>query len=122
MDKPLEGPVYLRSNGGSRQLPDIVADLKGQFRIILVGFVDSKNARIRTRFLSVPDAPVSKFVLEIFGGKRGLLVNSVNLCKSKQRAKVRFTGQNGREHNSKPVIGTSCKKKGAKGNKRRSRG
>ena len=31
---------------------------------------------IRTTFESVPDAPVTKFVLEMKGGKKGLLVNS----------------------------------------------
>jgi hypothetical protein len=30
LEKPLEGTVYLRSNGGEREPPDIVAALKGQ--------------------------------------------------------------------------------------------
>ena len=103
-----------------RLLPDIVADLRGQFRVILVGFVDSKNGRIRTTFRSVPDAPVSKFTVDLFGGKRGLLVNSRNLCKQKQRAKVSFVGQNGRRYDTRPVIATSCGKgKKSKGKKRR---
>jgi hypothetical protein len=98
-------------------LPDIVADLKGQFHVTLVGFIDSAKGRIRTSFEVVPDVPVSKFQLSLFGGKRGLLVNSRNLCKAKQRAKVRFKGQNGRVHNSRPVVKTSCK-----GKKSRKRG
>ena len=114
LDKPLEGPVYLRSNGGERELPDIVVDLNGQVHIILVGFVDSVNGRIRTTFDAVPDAPVSKFVLEMQGGKKGLIVNSRNLCASKNRAKVRFTGQNGKAYDSKPVLQASCKGKGKK--------
>ena len=96
LDQPLSGPIYFRSNGGERELPDLVADLKGQFRITLVGFVDSKNERTRTRFLTVPDAPVSKFVLKLKGGKVGLLQNSKNLCARKQLAKVTLIGQNGR--------------------------
>jgi hypothetical protein len=115
LDKPLEGPVYFRSNGGERELPDIVADLKGQVDIDLVGFVDSVNGRIRTTFDAVPDAPVTKFVLEMQGGKKGLIVNSQNLCASKHRAIVRFSGQNGKVYDTKPVIGTGCgKKKGKK--------
>jgi hypothetical protein len=111
LDQPLEGPVYFRSNGGERELPDIVADLHGQFRIILVGFVDSRKGRLRTRFLSVPDAPVSKFELSLFGGKRGLLENSRNLCASsgKLHTELDLIGQNGKRHDTQPVLKTSCK-------------
>ena len=118
LDQPLEGPVIFRSNGGERELPDIVADLRGGgLRVIQVGFVDSvpvkgtELARLRTRFLSVPDAPVSKITISLFGGKkRGLLENSRDLCKTSRRAKVSFTAQNGAALNSSPVIGTSCGK------------
>ncbi len=109
LDQPLEGPVYFRSNGGERQLPDIVADLRGQFEIIVVGFVDSKKARLRTTFANVPDAPVSKFVLSLYGGKKGLLVNNRNLCVGKLRTKLALTGQNGRVHQASPVLKTPCK-------------
>jgi len=112
LDQPLEGPVYFRSNGGERELPDIVADLRGQFRIILVGFIDSRNARIRTRFLNVPDAPVSKFLLNLKGEKGGLLVNNRNLCKGKQRAKLSLKGQNGRRYVTNPVVKTGCRQGG----------
>jgi len=111
LDAPLEGPVYFRSNGGERELPDVVADLHGQFRIILVGFVDSKNGRVRTRFQSVPDAPVSKFLLRLKGGSQGLLVNNRNICKGKLHATLRLGGQNGKRHDTTPVVKTSCKKK-----------
>jgi hypothetical protein len=109
LDEPLEGPVYFRANGGARLLPDIVADLRGQIRITLVGAVDSKKGRIRTTFATVPDAPVSKFVLRLFGGKRGLLVNSKNLCRQKQRATVRMAAHNGRAKRWTPLVKTSCK-------------
>ena len=115
LDQPLEGPVYFRSNGGERELPDIVADLKGPFEVILVGFVDSvpvkgtELARLRTRFMNVPDAPVTKFTMNLFGGKkRGLLENSRNLCQTDRKAKLSFTGQNGAVRNQNLVIATSC--------------
>src|SRR5262249_35246669 len=79
LDKPLEGPVYLRSSG--RQLPDLVADLKGQIEIEVVGHIDSVKGRLRASFLSIPDAPVSKFVLNMQGGSKSLLANSENLCR-----------------------------------------
>jgi hypothetical protein len=115
LDEPLEGPVYFRSNGGERLLPDIVADLHGQFHFTLVGFVDSKNARIRTTFATVPDAPVSKFELSLNGGKKGLLVNNRDLCAHKLRAKLSFTAQNGAPLASQPVVGTSCGRKASGG-------
>jgi hypothetical protein len=121
LDEPLEGPVYFRSNGGERLLPDIVADLKGLFHIVLVGEVDSVGGRIRTTFNQVPDAPVSKFTLNLRGGKKGLLVNSRNLCAKTLRADVKMNAQNGRTATTRPVIKTSCKKK-AKGKKGKSGG
>jgi hypothetical protein len=107
--KPLEGPVYLRSS--SHELPDLVADLNGQIHIVLAGRIDSVKGQIRNTFEGVPDAPVSKFVLEMKGGKKGLLVNSTNICKSTYRATVKLTAQNGRVHNFNPPVGNSCKKK-----------
>lgn len=107
LGKPLEGPVYLRSSG--EYLPDLVAHLKGQVTIDLVGSIDSFRGGIRTTFKRVPDVPVKKFVLTLPGGKRGLLVNSTNLCKKKVRAVVRLKGQNGRKANKKPVVRTPCR-------------
>jgi len=110
LDQPLEGPVYLRSNGGERELPDLVAALNGQqISVALVGFIDSSNkGGIRSTFATAPDAPVSKFVLNMFGGKKGLLDNSVNLCKGPHRALARFVGQNGKSHDFKPVLKAKC--------------
>jgi hypothetical protein len=115
LDQPLEGPVYFRSNGGDRLLPDIVLDLHGQVDLVQVGFVDSvnpKSARIRTTFASTPDAPVSKIVLQMKGGKQGLLQNSENLCARPQRVDLRLTGHNGKtDNNSKSMIKTPCGKR-----------
>jgi hypothetical protein len=108
--KPLEGLVYFRSNGGERLLPDIVLDLHGQIHLVQVGFVDSKHGRIRTTFASVPDAPVRKIVLNMFGGKRGLLVNSESICRPNLRADVKMQAQNGRRRHLTPLIETSCGK------------
>lgn len=119
LEQPLKGKVYFRSNGGERELPDLVADLRGQFRIILVGFVDSKNGRTRTRFLGVPDAPVSKFTLKLAGGKRGLLENSVNICAKKQIAKVVLGAQNGRRLAQDQAIRVKCGKGKKKGKGKR---
>jgi hypothetical protein len=112
LDQPLTGPVYLRSNGGERKLPDLVAALHGQIDLDLVGYIDSHRGGIRTTFQSVPDAPVSTFTLRMKGGGRGLLVNSTDLCRSTDRATVRMDGQNGKIHDSHPVLRNSCRGKG----------
>jgi hypothetical protein len=115
LEQPLTGPVYFRSNGGERQLPDLVADLNGQIHVTLVGFIDSvkvgkESSRVRTRFQSVPDAPVSRFVLQLKGGRRGLIENSKDLCRARPVAKVQMTGQNGKAHDFRQRMGVRCGK------------
>jgi hypothetical protein len=122
LDGPLKGPVYLRSS--NNPLPDLVADLHGQVNIELSGRTDSVKGRIRNTFDTVPDVPVSRFVLTIRGGKKkGLLINSQNLCARKQFAKLDLTAQNGKRVTKKKLkVRTPCKKhkkkkRGAKGSR-----
>jgi hypothetical protein len=112
LDKRLEGPVYLRSS--SNPLPDMVVALHGQIDVAAVGRIDSKNGGIRSTFETVPDAPISKFVLEMQGGKKGLFVNSRDICNYTNRATAKFTGQNGKRHDFRPVLRDGCKGKGKK--------
>jgi hypothetical protein len=113
LEKPLEGPVYLVGGFGYK-LPALVAELNGQIRVLLVGKVDSgANKGIRNTFEAVPDAPVSRFVLELKGGpKYSLLENSEDLCRRPQRAAARFVAQNGKVEEMRPRIANSCKGKG----------
>lgn len=116
LDEPIEGPVYLRSS--PRQLPDLVAALhSGKIDVNVTGYIDAaKGGRLRTTFATVPDAPVTKFVLKMQGGKKGLLVNSTNICKGKNRAIADFTGQNGKKDLFRPLVkGASCRNGGKKG-------
>jgi hypothetical protein len=116
LEAPLEGNVYLVGGYGFK-LPALVADLNGQIRVTLIGKVDSgPNRGIRNTFEAVPDAPVSRFVLEMKGGKKySLLENSENLCKKAQRGIARFTAQNGLVQQTKPLIANDCGKKKGKG-------
>ena len=133
LDKPLQGPVYLRSS--DNPLPDLVSDLRGQVGIELDSRTDSVHGRIRNIFDLVPDVPVSKFILTLRGGKNGLLVNSRNQCPRKrangggkqgagaskakrkgkkhkgQRVIARFKGQNGKKRNLRPRLRVPCGKK-----------
>jgi hypothetical protein len=105
LDAPLAGNVYLRSS--NHPLPDLVAKLGGQLEIDLVGRIDTVHGGIRATFESVPDAPVSKFVLQMRGGKKSLLTNSTDICSGAHRATVRMKAQNGRVAALRPRLLTS---------------
>jgi hypothetical protein len=117
VDYAVEGPVYLRSS--SNPLPDLVMALRGPastpVAVDVVGRIDSINGGIRSTFEATPDIPVTKFVLNMQGGKKGLLVNSRNLCTAPSRADIELKAQNGRTANLRPVLKNSC---AAKGNKK----
>jgi hypothetical protein len=121
LDEPLSGPVFLRSS--EHELPDLVIALhSGKIDVVLVGHVDSVDGQLRTTFEQVPDAPVTSFVLQMQGGKKGLFVNSTNLCRGTHRAVSEFEGQNGKVLHSKPLLKAKCGKSGkAKKQKRRKR-
>jgi hypothetical protein len=126
LDDPVQGPVYLRSS--DNPLPDLVAALNGQVDVELSSRTDSTRGRIRSTFDLVPDVPVSKFVLLLRGGPKGLLVNSRNQCPRKAggkgkgaaaskvrrakgpRAIVRFKAQNGKKRNLRLRLRTACGK------------
>jgi hypothetical protein len=112
LDQPLSGPVYLRSS--TNKLPDLVVALRGPdsqpIEIELAGRIDSIHGGIRNSFELVPDAAVSKFVLKMKGGKKGLLVNSRNICSRTEHATVRTVGQNGKRADQSPKLANGCKK------------
>jgi hypothetical protein len=98
LSEPLEGPVYLRSSANHRGLPEMVAALRGAggIAINIEGRIDSTKAGgLRASFNVLPDAPASKFVLTLEGGKKGLLENSANTCAETAYASAQFVGQNG---------------------------
>ncbi len=95
----LKGKVYLVSS--NNELPDLLVDLRGQVEVYLRGVIGSgSTGGLKTVFRKVPDVPVKRFVLNMKGGKKGLLVNSTNLCAKKQRAIVKMKGQNGKKKNN----------------------
>jgi hypothetical protein len=106
LEEPLSGPVFLRSS--NHNLPDLVFALHGLFNVNLVGRLDSHQGGIRSTFTDIPDAPVSLLVLEMQGGKKGLIVNSRNLCAGKNRANAELVGQNFKEDDSRPILRPNC--------------
>ena len=104
VEEPLSGPVYLRSS--NHNLPDFVATLHGIVDVEAVARIDSKHGGIRATFNQIPDAPLSRVVVNMQGGKKGLIINSKNLCyrPGKNRANAKLTGHNGRQEETKPVV------------------
>jgi hypothetical protein len=90
----LKGPVYLTSS--NNELPDLLVDLQGQVNVRLRGVISSENGRLKTVFRKVPDVAVTKFVLTMKGGNRGLLVNSQNLCDKPRKGFLNLRAQNSR--------------------------
>ena len=70
----------------------------------------------------VPDAPIGHFRLKLFGGKKGYLVNTRNLCASAPKTKIQYVAQNGKKLTQTVTTKTACGKgKGAKRAARRAR-
>ena len=117
LDDEVQGPVYLVAS--DHELPDLLADLHGQVNVRLRGVISSAKQRLKTVFFPVPDVPVSKFTLNMKGGKKGLLVNSRDLCLGRNRSFLNFKAQNGKQLKVKklPLRTPACrnvKKKHAK--------
>jgi hypothetical protein len=124
-DYTLPGKVFLRSS--NHKLPDLVIALQGPsnqpIAIELDGKTDSVKGALRNTFQSVPDQPFNTARVVLFGGKRGLVVNSRNLCaqsKRQSRANVRMVAQSGKVSQLHPLVRNSCKKR--KGHKKKHKG
>ncbi len=114
LDDPLEGPVYLRSS--NHRLPDLVFDLHGLVDVEVATRIDSVKGGIRATVEDAPDAPISKVLLKMQGAKKGLVINSRNLCGQVNRANVEFEGQNGKVAEGRPELRPDCA--GKRGRKR----
>jgi hypothetical protein len=103
---PVHGPVYLRS--GPHKLPDLALRLRGpgsqSIEAVVTARVDSVNGGLRTTFESVPDVPISKVVVSMQGGHKGLFQNSTNICREPHRATVGFTAQSGKTNDFKTPL------------------
>ncbi|HET6570527.1 MAG TPA: hypothetical protein VFG58_03465 [Solirubrobacterales bacterium] len=108
LDEPLSGPVMLRSS--NHNLPDAIFVLHGPpsaaVDLEVAIRIDSVHGRLRVTVGSAPDAPVSRAVVDMQGGQKGLFVNSRNLCfkPARNRANARLRGQNGKISHTRPVV------------------
>jgi hypothetical protein len=117
-DEPLRGKVYLRSS--SNRLPDLVASLRsGEVRIVVEGRIGpGRNGGIDAFFDNLPDAPIERFTMTLFGGRRGLLVNTQNICKRPPLASVKALGQNNIGAIFQSKLRGQCKRKKRKQKRR----
>jgi hypothetical protein len=120
-DFPLAANVYLRSS--DNLLPDVVPDFRGPpslpIKIESAGRVDSIHGGIRNTFDFIPDAPITRVLFALQGGKKGLLVNSRDICKHTYRATVKYGAHNGDTYTERPKLVAGCAKKRKRKGKRR---
>jgi hypothetical protein len=115
LEKPLEGKAYAVSGYGG--LPHVAFVLNGQVSLIPQAESTSiGNGHLRTEVPVVPDAPIGHFRLNLYGGSKGYLVNTRNLCAGPAVVQVRFVGQNGKVVNRNLRTKTAC---GTKGRRKR---
>jgi hypothetical protein len=95
---PLRGSAYFVKNP-ARTLPDLMIGLRGQVSLDLTGKVSIPGGtRLSTRFDTIPDAPITKFVLRLVSGRNGPLGTVTNLCTAAAKrapASIGVRGQNG---------------------------
>jgi hypothetical protein len=122
LDHPLVGDVYfvknirIDKNTGNkiRTLPMLIVALRGEIAINLKGTSNVRGGRLVNTFASVPDAPVTRFNLNIKGGSNGILVvtdstrGHLNICTRRQTANVKMRGQNAKRANFSVRVKTPC--------------
>ena len=125
LEKPLEGLAYAVSgfSNGRNVLPHVVFILAGQVTVMPQGETTAvAGGRLKTVVPVIPDAPVGRFVLTLFGAKQGYLTNTQSLCGAPTLTTVAFAGQNGKSFAQRLAAKTACKaKKKAKRAKRHRR-
>jgi hypothetical protein len=108
LDAPLRGPAYAVSGFG--KLPHVVFILDGQVTIMPQAESSSvRGGHLKTVVPVIPDAPIGHFHFDLFGGKKGYIVNTRNLCASPAMITVQYAGQNGRKLHQKVKTETSCR-------------
>jgi hypothetical protein len=93
---PLKGPAYLVSHGGAA-FPDLDLLLEGDngVRVILESTTDIKNGITKSTFASIPDVPVSSFVLDLPQGANSVVTAVGALCTQSLLMPTTITAQSG---------------------------
>jgi hypothetical protein len=135
LERDLTGDVYFvknvrkdaRTGNEIRTLPMIVVALRGEIAINLKGEASTTKAgSLVNTFANLHDAPISKFSLNIQGGKNGILAvtrtrkSKINLCAkpNSHRAAIDLDGHNGKNADYAAKVKTPCGAKAAKKSKK----
>jgi hypothetical protein len=96
LPQPLKGPAYLVSHGGEA-FPDLDLLLEGDggVRVILESHTSIKGGITTSNFFSIPDVPVSSFVLELPSGANSALTAVGTLCTQTLTMPTTITAQSG---------------------------
>jgi hypothetical protein len=91
----LTGPAYLVSHGGAA-FPDLDLLLEGSgVRVILVGNTAIRQGVTTSTFASIPDVPVSSFLLDLPTGPNSALASNGTFCNQTLVMPTTITGQSG---------------------------
>jgi hypothetical protein len=99
LSKPLEGSVYVVQPPGDG-FPDLWINLEGMgLELALRSEVSQRHGRLVTKFVGLPDVPLSKFTMQLRGGDDGILSLRKGFCArgraSRLVSQVAVEGQNG---------------------------
>lgn len=101
--RSLSGPVWIVKQ--QRKLPKLVVQLRGPLAIDFSGQIKiGGRNRITTIFPTVPDLPVTRFVLRFHSGRFGIIAANTNLCARRWFSPLEFRAQNGKKDKQRPQI------------------
>jgi uncharacterized repeat protein (TIGR01451 family) len=110
LHRPLTGPAYLVSHGGSAS-PDLELVLQGEgVTIDVVGHTTIRRGVIAAAFEALPDVPISSFDLVLDEGPRSLLAANLpanarrSMCGQRLSMPITITAQNGAVMRRTPTI------------------
>jgi hypothetical protein len=86
----------------------LATSLEGEVHTTFVAKVDSVHRRLRFHLVGIPDVPLEKVTLDLFGGTRGVIVDNGGVCSGTPRVKAFFTAQNGRTDTVRPLVRSRC--------------
>lgn len=120
LNRPLKGKVYFvkgtevtKTGIVKATLPKLWVALRGEVALDVWADSNVKKKRLVNTFARVPDAPISSFELNIYGGNNGILgvtgQPGAHMCKQLNVADALFDGQNGKRFRSATTMVAPCR-------------